>query len=68
MQITLKFGKTMLHLATRVREHGTSSSAVSNLLSSCQTYRSNFSCNNFSIIDSGECDHEITVKDRGSAY
>ena len=56
-------GKTMRHLATRVREHGTSSSAVSNHLSSCQTCRSNFSCNNFAIIDSGKCDYKITVKE-----
>ena len=56
-------GKTIRHLATRVKEHGTSPSAVSNHLSSCETYRSNFSCNNFSIIDSGKNDYEITVKE-----
>ena len=50
-------------MATRVREHGTSSSTVSNHLSSCQTYRSNCSCNNFSIIDSGKYDYEINVKE-----
>ena len=56
-------GKTIRHLATRVKEHGTSPSAVSNHLSSIETCRSNFSCNNFSIIDSGKNDYEITVKE-----
>ena len=29
-----------------------------NHLSSCQTCKSNFSCDNFSIIDSGKCDYD----------
>ena len=37
-------------------------SALSSL-SSCETCKSNFSCNNFSIIDSGKNDYEITVKE-----
>ena len=43
--------KTIRHLATRVnlKEHGTSSSAVFNHLSSCKTCKSNCSCNSFSI-------------------
>ena len=56
-------GKTIQHLATRVQEHGTSTSAVFNHLSSCEICKSNFSCNNFSIIDSGKNDFEITVKE-----
>ena len=40
-------GKTIRHLATRVREHGTSSSAVFNHLSSCKTCKSSFSCASF---------------------
>ena len=56
-------GKTIQHLATRVKEHGTSPSAVSNHLLSCKTCRSNFSCNNFSIIDSGNNDNGMTVKE-----
>ena len=56
-------GKTIRHLATRVKEHDTSPSAVCNHLSSCETCRSNFSCNNFSIIDSGKNDYEITVNE-----
>ena len=56
-------GKIIRHLATRVREHGTSSSVVTNHLSSYETNRSNFSCNNFSIIDSGKNDYEITVRE-----
>ena len=37
-------GKTIRHLATRVKEHGTSPSpsAVSNHLSSCETFKLNF--------------------------
>ena len=51
-------GKTIRHLATRVKEHGTSpsNSAVSNHLTSCETCKLNFSCDNFSIIDSGKND------------
>ena len=56
-------GKTIWHLATRVKEHGTSSSAVSNHLSSCETCKLNFSCDSFSIIDSEKNDFEITVKE-----
>ena len=39
-------GKTIRHLATRVKEHGTSPSpsAVSNHLSSCETCKLNISC------------------------
>ena len=55
-------GKTIQHLATRVKEHGTSPSAVCNHLSSCEACKSNYSCNNFTIIDSGKNDYEITVK------
>ena len=60
MQITFTLVK---HLATRVKENGTSSSAVSNHLSSCEIYKLNFSCDSFSIIDSGKNDFEITVKE-----
>ena len=55
--------KTIRHLATRIKEHGTSTSAVFNHLSSCETCKSNFSCNSFLIIDSGKNDLEITVKE-----
>ena len=55
--------KTIRHLATRVKEHGASPSAVFNHLSSCETCKSNFSCDSFSIIDSGKNDFEITVKE-----
>ena len=44
LQITFTNGKTTRHLATRVKEHGTSpsNSAVSNHLTSCQTCKLNF--------------------------
>ena len=46
-----------------VKKHGTSSSAVFNHLSSCETYKSNFSCDSVSIIDSLKNQFEITVKE-----
>ena len=57
--------KIIQHLATRVREHGTSpsNSAVSNHLTSCETCKLNFSCDSFSIMDSGENDFEVTIKE-----
>ena len=62
-KITLALVKTIQHLATRVKEHGTSPSAVLNHLSSCETCKSNFSCNNFSITESGKNDYDITLKE-----
>ena len=58
-------GKTIRHLATRVKEHGTSpsNSAVSNHLTSCETCKLNFSCDSFSIIDSGRNDFVVTIKE-----
>ena len=58
-------GKTIRHLATRVKEHGTlrSPSAVSNYLLSCETCKLNFSCDSFSIIDSGKNDFGVTIKE-----
>ena len=56
-------GKTMHHLATRVREHGTSASAIHDHLSGCALCHSEFSCNSFSVIDSGNTDFEITIKE-----
>ena len=58
-------GKTIRHLATRVKEHGTSpsNSAVSNHLTSCETCKLNFSCDSFSIMDSGKNDFEVTIKE-----
>ena len=58
-------GKTIRHLATRVKEHITSRSpsAVSNHLSSCETCKLNFSCDSFLIIDSSKNDFEVTLKE-----
>ena len=55
-------GKTIRYLATRVKEHGTSTSAVFDHLA-CETCKSNFSRHSFLIIDSGKNDFEITVKE-----
>ena len=59
MPRNIYFGKTIQHLATRVKEHGTSPSAVQNHLSSCEPCKSNFSCNSFSAIDSGKNDRDL---------
>ena len=51
-------GKTIRHLATRVKEHATSSSAIKEHLSSCTTCKDNYSCNSFKVIDSANSDFE----------
>ena len=50
-------GKTIQYLVPRVKEHGTSASAVFNQLTSCET------CKSIVIIDSGKNGYEITVKE-----
>ena len=57
-------GKTVRHLATRVKEHGTSQSAIKDHLSSCEMCQSEYSCHkNFSVICSGRNDSEISIKE-----
>ena len=57
-------GKTTRHLATRVKEHSTSPSAIKDHLSVCNSCQSNYSCNNnFSILCSGRNDSEIIIKE-----
>ena len=56
-------GKTVRHLTTRVKEHGTSNSAIKDHLQACQTCHSKFSCEQFSIVDSGHSDFEISIKE-----
>ena len=62
---TFYIGKTIRHLATRVKEHGSSNSAIYSHLLTYETCKSNFffSCNNFSVIDSGKSDFEVTIKE-----
>ena len=60
---TVYIGKTIRHLATRVKEHGSPNSAIYSHLLTCETCKSNFSCNNFSVIDSGKNDFEVTIKE-----
>ena len=60
---TFYIGKTIRHLATRVKEHGSSNSAIYSHLLTCETCKLNFSCNNFSVIDSGKNDFEVTIKE-----
>ena len=56
-------GKTIRLLATRVREHATSSSAIKEHLSSCTTCKDNYSCNSFKVIDSANSDFEVSIKE-----
>ena len=57
-------GKTLRHLATRVKEHETSSSsAIKEHLLSCALCNSHYSVNSFSIVDIGRNDNEITIKE-----
>ena len=56
-------GKTMRHLATRIKEHGTSSSAIKDHLLSCETCNSNYSVDSFSIVDTGRNDYQTTIKE-----
>ena len=56
-------GKTIRHLATRVKEHATSSSAIKEHLSSCTTCKDNYSCNSFKVIDSANSDFEVSIKE-----
>ena len=60
---TTYIGKTIRHLATRVKEHETSSSAVKDHLLSCDSCKCNYSCDNYSIICSGKSDNEISIKE-----
>ena len=62
---TFYIGKTIRHLATRVRNMALQIQIrefYSHLLT-CETCKSNFSCNNFSVIDSGKNDFEVTIKE-----
>ena len=56
-------GKTMRHLATRIKKHGTSASAIQDHLKNCAQCHSNFSNKNFSILDRGKNDFEISIKE-----
>ena len=56
-------GKTIRHLATRVKEHATSSSAINEHLSSFTTCKDNYSCNSFKVIDSANSDFEVSIKE-----
>ena len=55
--------KTIRDLATRVREHTTSPSAIKEHLSSCTTCKDNYSCKSFKVIDSAHSDFEVSIKE-----
>lgn len=58
-------GKTKRHLVTRVREHGTSAapSAIKEHIDNCKTCKSDFSLNNFTVIDHARNDYECCIKE-----
>ena len=57
-------GKTKRHLATIVREHSNSASAICDHLGGCTTCKLSYSIDNgFKILDVGKNDFEITVKE-----
>ena len=57
-------GKTKRHLVTRVREHSKSASAVCEHLEGCDACKSDYSVEkNFKILDKGNNDFEITIKE-----
>ena len=56
-------GKTMRHLATRVKEHTQSKSAIHDHISVCKQCKESISCDSFKILDSGRNDFEISVKE-----
>ena len=60
---SIYIGKTIRHLATRVREHTTSPSAIKEHLSSCTTCKDNYLCNSFKVIDSANSDFEVSIKE-----
>ena len=51
-------------MATRVKEHQTRDSAIKTHISTCNACQQSYSCaNNFSILDKGKNDFEITIKE-----
>ena len=56
-------GKTKRHLATRVKEHKQGPSTIQNHLDECSTFRNNYSCDLFAILDSGSNDLYFTIKE-----
>ena len=56
-------GKTKRHLATRIKEHERSSSAIHDHISSCEACNSKISTKSFNIIDSGTDDFDITIRE-----
>ena len=56
-------GKTKRHLTTRVKEHYQGPSAIQNHLDSCNACKEQFSCQSFVVIDSGQTDFDITIKE-----
>ena len=53
----------MRHLATSIKEHGNSQSAINEHMLSCQICKLNFSYNCFDVIGTGKSNFETTVKE-----
>ena len=56
-------GKTVRHLATRVKEHSHTTSAIYKHLQQCNSCKENISCDLFRILDSGKNDVDISIKE-----
>ena len=56
-------GKTVRHLATRVKEHSNSTSAIGKHLEQCVLCKENISCDSFKILDCGTSDVDVSIKE-----
>ena len=56
-------GKTKRHLTTRVKEHCQGPSAIRSHMDECNVCREKVSSESFTIIDSGQTDFDITIKE-----
>ena len=56
-------GKTIRHLTTRVKEHCQGPSAIQSHLDNCNVCKENISCQSFAIMDCGQTDLDITIKE-----
>ena len=63
MQTRFTLVKQKRHLATNVREHSQSSSAIHERLTNCAMCKSNYSVNSFRVVYVGNSDLAISIKE-----
>ena len=56
-------GKTKRHLTVRAKEHSSQKSAISHHLDHCKLCKDNFSLRNFNVLDHGNSDFELLIKE-----